>query len=202
MMSDNRFGTIIQIGDDLISEEVVTEYFACDYPKCKGICCVLGDSGAPLEEAETDQLERHYGEFSDLMSEEGRKAVDDKGFFCVDIEGDLVTTTAPGPDRREPCAYCLFEGENVFCSIERRWFEKKCSFRKPASCWLYPIRIKKSRSGGRLFNLDRQAMCRDAFEKGRREGTRVYQFLKEPLTELFGEDFYSALDAAAKHING
>ena len=45
-------------------------------------------------------------------------------------------------------------------------------------------------------------MCRDAFEKGRREGTRVYQFLKEPLTQLFGEEFYSALDSAAKHING
>lgn len=31
-MSDNRkFGTIFEIGDCLVSEEVITEYFACDY---------------------------------------------------------------------------------------------------------------------------------------------------------------------------
>ena len=29
-------GTIIQIDDCLISEEIFTEYFACDYEKCKG----------------------------------------------------------------------------------------------------------------------------------------------------------------------
>ena len=51
----NDFGTIIQIGDILVSEEVVTEFFACDYPVCKGICCVIGDSGAPLEEEELDE---------------------------------------------------------------------------------------------------------------------------------------------------
>ena len=39
-------GTIIQIDDCLVSEEVLTEYFACDYEKCKGCCCVIGDSGA------------------------------------------------------------------------------------------------------------------------------------------------------------
>ena len=30
------FGTIFEIGDCLVSEEVITEYFACDYAKCKG----------------------------------------------------------------------------------------------------------------------------------------------------------------------
>ena len=47
-----RHGTIIQIDDCLVSEEILTEYFACDYEKCKGCCCVIGDSGAPLEECE------------------------------------------------------------------------------------------------------------------------------------------------------
>ncbi|MBQ5528555.1 MAG: DUF3109 family protein, partial [Bacteroidales bacterium] len=39
-MGREDFGTIIQIGDILVSEEVVTEYFACDYEKCRGCCCV------------------------------------------------------------------------------------------------------------------------------------------------------------------
>ena len=36
-MSSN-FGNIIQIGDILVSTDVVTEYFACDYVKCHGQC--------------------------------------------------------------------------------------------------------------------------------------------------------------------
>ena len=38
-MLNDRFGTIVQIGDILVSEEVVSEYFACDYGVCKGRCC-------------------------------------------------------------------------------------------------------------------------------------------------------------------
>ena len=41
-----------------------------------------------------------------------------------------------------------------------------------------------------------------SFEKGKKEGIRVYQFLKEPIERYFGEDFYQAMDQAAKHING
>ena len=56
----SAFGTIIQIGDYLVSEEVVLEYFACDYEKCRGICCIEGDCGAPLEEYELPLVERDY----------------------------------------------------------------------------------------------------------------------------------------------
>ena len=28
------FGTIVEIGDILVSEDVILEYFACDYPVC------------------------------------------------------------------------------------------------------------------------------------------------------------------------
>ena len=76
-MKKRDFGTIIQIGDVLVSEDVVKEFFACDYEKCKGCCCIIGDSGAPLEESELDPLEEHYPAYSPLMSEAGRKAVDE-----------------------------------------------------------------------------------------------------------------------------
>lgn len=75
------FGTIIQIGEVLVSEDVVSEFFSCDYPVCKGACCIEGDSGAPLEEGELNALERAYPSFSHLMTEKGRKAVGEKGFF-------------------------------------------------------------------------------------------------------------------------
>ena len=197
---ENRFGTIIQIGDILVSEEVVTEYFACDYPVCKGCCCIIGDSGAPLEEAEVDELEKHYPEFSGLMRQQGKDQVDKDGFFIIDRDGDIVTPVVDGTGE---CAYTTFDGEgNCFCSIEKCYFAGTCSFRKPRSCWLYPIRVTKLRNGCQALNLHRWHLCKDAYEKGKRERIRVYEFLRDPLTTLYGKDFYDALCAAAAHING
>ena len=76
----------------------------------------------------------------------------------------------------------------------------RCSFRKPISCSLYPIRVKKLTGGGLALNVHHWDICRPAFEKGRREGVRVYEFLREPLTRRFGAEFYEALSAAAAHI--
>ena len=190
-MRREDFGTIIQIGDVLVSEDVVCEYFACDYPVCKGACCIVGDSGAPLEEEEIPGLERDYPSFSALMSEAGRSAAESSGFFAVDRDGDLVTPLVPGT---EECAFCRFEGDNCLCAIE------KAGLAKPVSCALYPIRVNKFRGGGMALNLHRWDICRCAFERGRREGIRVYQFLRGPLIRRFGPDFYDALCAAAKHL--
>ena len=192
-MGKGKFGTIIQIGDILVSEDVVEEYFACDYAKCRGACCIIGDSGAPMEEEETASVERDYPEFKDLMRPQGREAAESKGFFEIDRDGDIVTPLVEGSCE---CAYCHFgpAGE-CLCSIEMR------GLRKPVSCSLYPIRVTKLTGGGQALNLHRWEICADAFEKGRREHIRVYQFLKKPLSERYGEEFYEALDAAAKHLH-
>ncbi|MDE5732857.1 MAG: DUF3109 family protein [Bacteroidales bacterium] len=190
---------MIQIDDCLVSEEILTEYFSCDYGKCKGCCCVIGDSGAPMEECEAAAIEKNYKIFSPLMQEEGRAAVAAKGFFEIDSDGDMVTPLVPGS---EECAYTMFDEEgNCFCTMERCWFQGKGDFRKPISCWLYPIRITNLSNGTRALNLHRWDICKDAFEKGKKEKVRVYEFLREPIERFFGEEFYSALCEAAKRLN-
>lgn len=192
-------GTIIEIDDCLVSEEILTEYFACDYEKCKGCCCVIGDSGAPMEECEAGAIEKNYPIFSPIMTEAGRAAVASKGFFEIDMDGDMVTPLVPGS---EECAYTIFDEEgNCFCSMERCWFQGKGDFRKPISCWLYPIRITTLRNGMRALNLHRWHICQDAFAKGKKEKVRVYEFLREPIEHYFGDDFYQALCEAAKMLN-
>ncbi len=190
-MNQKDFGTIVEIGDVLVSEDVICEFFACDYPVCKGACCIVGDSGAPLEEDEIPALERDYPAFKHLVPEKGRTAAEASGYFAVDREGDLVTPLVPDT---EECAYCCFEGDNCLCAIE------KAGLSKPISCALYPIRVKKFRGGGMALNLHRWDICRCAFERGKREGIRVYQFLRGPLIRRFGPEFYEALDAAAQHL--
>ena len=112
-----KFGTIVQIGDILVSEEVITEYFACDYEVCRGACCIIGDSGAPMEESEPESIERDYPHFSHLMRAQGRDAVDKKGFFEIDRDGDIVTPLVEGSCE---CAYCHFlENGACLCAIEK-----------------------------------------------------------------------------------
>jgi len=186
------FGTIVEIGDILVSEEVITEFFACDYDSCKGACCIVGDAGAPVAVSELEGLERDWEMYSPLMLEAGREAVALNGFFEIDRDGDIVTPLVVGT---EACAYAHFtENGSCMCSIE------KCGCRKPISCSLYPIRVTKFKGGGEALNLHRWEICKCAFEKGRRDGIRVYQFLHKPLVQAYGESFYDALCAAASHI--
>ena len=43
---------MIQIEDTIVSFDIFVKKFCCDLAQCRGICCVEGDSGAPLEEDE------------------------------------------------------------------------------------------------------------------------------------------------------
>lgn len=187
-----EFGAIIQLGNVLVSEEVISEFFACDYAACRGRCCIEGDAGAPLKENEPCGLERDYPTFSPLMTERGRKAVETKGFFELDRDSELVTPVVEGS---QECAYTHFpQGGGCLCAIE------KSGRRKPLSCRLYPIRATDLTGGGLALNYHRWAICAAAEENGRKMGIRVFRFLRDVLTDEFGEEFYNGLEAAAKHL--
>ena len=186
---------ILQIGDCLVSTEILTEYFACDYAVCKGACCVAGDSGAPLEDCEPEALERNYNYYKDLMGGKGRSVVESLGFSVVDSDGDLVTPLVP---ETEECVYSSFDADgNCFCTVERCWMAGRGDFRKPISCWLYPIRVSVLGSGLMALNLHRWEICKCAFEKGKKEGIHVYEFLKDPIIRYFGKDFYNEMEEVA-----
>ena len=190
--------SIIQIGDILVSSEVLTEHFCCDYEVCRGACCIIGDSGAPLLESETAELERNYPRYEAWMSVEGRQKVESDGFFEIDVDGDLVTPLLHGS---EECAFTRFEGENCFCAIERAHCAGRCPFVKPISCRLYPIRASVLRNGLTALNLHRWVICRCAFEKGRKERVPVYKFLREPLIDAYGQAFYDELSSVAAALS-
>ena len=54
---------MIEIDDKIVSTDLLRECFACDLAACKGICCVEGNAGAPLEMDEVDTLEEEYPTF-------------------------------------------------------------------------------------------------------------------------------------------
>ncbi len=189
---------LLQIGDIILSTDIISEYFACDYDVCKGVCCIEGDSGAPMDILpdmdETAALSSEYGLYADMLSDEGRKVLSESGFSMRDRDGDLVTPLLPGSGE---CAFCHKDrSKGLSCAVEM------AGRVKPLSCSLYPVRVKILSSGLIALNLHRWNICRCAFEKGRKEGTRVYEFLKKPLTKAFGQDFYEALEIARREFEG
>lgn len=188
---------MIEIEDKIVSADLLRECFACDLGKCKGICCVEGNAGAPLEEDEVETLEREYPNYRPYMTAAGIEAVERQGFMVLDPDGDRTT---PLVDDAE-CAYAYEEHGVTLCAIEKAWAEDRTPFRKPISCHLYPIRLVRFSNGTVGLNYHRWSVCGPARTCGRRLGIPLYKALREPIVRRFGEAFYEALEAAADYLN-
>jgi len=186
---------MLQIGNAIVSLDVIEKKFICDFGKCKGACCIEGDSGAPLDEDEKAILEEIYPQIKEYLSEKGIAEIEKQGTSVIDFEGDLVT---PIINDKE-CVYTVFENGLALCGIEKAFLDGKISYRKPISCSLYPIRIEKYPEFDAV-NYDKWSICAPARELGFKMGTPVYKFLKEPLIRKYGEDWYKELEYAAENL--
>ena len=187
------------IDDKIVSSELFTVCFACDYAVCGGYCCIAGDAGAPLAADEPAEIESAWPEISGYMSAPGREAVGRKGFFEIDADGDMVTPLSP---YKGECAYaCIDDDGSCRCAIEKAYFAGRTEFRKPVSCQLYPVRVTKLTGGMTALNLHRWNICECAFAKGGRERIPAFRFLKDALCRAFGEGFYKDLEAAYSSLD-
>ncbi len=187
---------MFEIEGNIVSEQLLEECFACDLSRCKGICCVEGDAGAPLEEEELEILRREYEAYRPWMTAEGIAAVEARGFGVKDDDGEWTTPLVSGAE----CAYTYCEEGVTYCAIERAFREGRTTFPKPVSCHLYPIRLVRFPDGSVGLNYHRWSVCRPACENGRRLGIPVYRALREPIIRRFGEEFYKALEAAEEYL--
>ena len=180
---------ILEVDGVLISSEILTEHFCCDYEKCKGICCVEGDAGAPVTQDEVAGIEDALDTVWPMLSASAQSVIDQQGVCYNDKDGDLVTSIVRGRD----CVFTCYEGDNCLCALERAYRQGKTRFCKPVSCALYPIREKSFDNGLVGLNYNRWSVCKDAIEKGKALNLPVYKFLKEPLIRRFGEAWYDEL---------
>ena len=185
---------MIQIDDKLISEDLFSEEFVCNLAKCKGICCVEGDAGAPLDEDETKILDEIYPKIKSYLRPEGIQAIEEHGTYTLDFEGDLVTPLVNNAE----CAYVIFDEKGYTkCAIEKAYEDGVIDWQKPISCHLYPIRITEY-SNFSAINYHEWDICSDACTLGKELGVKVYQFLKKPLIRKYGEEFYQTLSEAVE----
>lgn len=177
---------MIQIKDTLISEDIFETCFVCDLGKCKGMCCVEGDAGAPLTHEEYEAIKDVLPEIWDDLLPKARELIEKQGIAYIDDDGELVTSIIKGRE----CVFTYFDADGVCrCAIDNAFREGKISVQKPISCHLYPIRLRKYDDFTAL-NYDRWSVCRPALRLGKKTGIKLYQFLKEPLIRKFGEEWY------------
>lgn len=190
---------MIAINNILISDEVVKEQFVCDLGKCKGACCVDGDAGARLEKEELQHINDAFEAVLPYLTDESKKEIDRQGRYVYDKEYGWVTPTIDS----KICVYGIVDKQGIVkCGIEQAYLDGKVTWKKPISCHLFPIIIKKSkRTTTEYVNYEpREDNCKAACALGKKLKVPVYQFLKEPLIRKFGQEFYEALDATANHL--
>lgn len=181
---------IMQVGDVLLSSDILTEFFCCDLDSCHGACCVEGDAGAPVTLDEVGELEQALDEAWPHLAAEAQSVIDRQGVVYTDRDGDLVTSIVGNKD----CVFTCHEKGCCLCALEKVFREGKTRWCKPISCSLYPIREKRFSNGMVGLNYHRWAICQDAVTLGRKKNIRIYQFLKEPLIRRFGEAWYKQLE--------
>lgn len=192
---------MIAIDQVLVSDEIVEEQFVCNLSRCKGGCCEDGDAGAPLEKAELAELNKAFSVIESYMTPEGIEEVKRSGLYYYDRSFGWVTPTLNGA----LCAYGRKDANGVIlCAIEQAYLEGKIQWKKPISCHLFPIRIKKSRKDPDIEYLNyepRQDLCQSACSLGKELKVPVFTFVKDALIRKYGTEFFEALTAAADRLN-
>ncbi len=183
---------MIQIDNTIVSLDLFTERFACDLQACRGICCVEGNAGAPLDSHEEALLEQEYSNYAPFMTPQGIEAVRQQGVAVLDFEGDLTTPLVNDAE----CAYTITENGVTWCAIEKAWSQGKTPFRKPISCHLYPIRLVKLSNGMTGLQYHRWDVCRC----NAAQAQPIFRTLREPIVRRFGQAYYDALEEAETEL--
>ncbi len=180
---------MIVVEHTIVSDDIANVCFVCDLKQCKGACCVEGDAGAPIEAEEISFIEDNIDSIIPFMKKDGVVVINRIGVFDYDSDGNYVT---PLINDKE-CAFTIFENGIAKCAIEEAYNKGKSDFRKPISCFLYPLRITEHEDY-EAVNYHKWSVCDCALKKGKKMKVPVYKFLKVPLIEKYGKEWYEKLE--------
>lgn len=188
---------MFKVKNTILSDDIATAQFACDLPRCKGACCVVGDAGAPVAKEEIPALHKAYEK---LKSELRKEAVE-----VAERDGVVIGTQKTGYEistiESEECIFVKYDENKVaYCAIQQAYFEGRLGWEKPISCHLFPVRLKKI-AGFDYANYEYvPKLCSVACERGKDENIYLAEFLEKPLVRRYGEKWFSSFIEACKEI--
>jgi hypothetical protein len=169
-----------------IVENIPNVLFACDLLKCKGACCTMpGARGAPLREDELEEIEKAYPVVRKYLSFRHKDTIEERG-LVQGRKGDYTTQVV----QNQACVFAFFEDDIAKCAFEKAYQKGEIVWRKPISCHLFPIRV--SPGPDERLRFENIAECQPALARGIRERTWLSDFLEDPLSRAFGQDWYQA----------
>jgi hypothetical protein len=175
------------VGNALLEDDLLDARFACELEACRGACCCLeGGRGAPLADDEVIEIERAYPVVRDWLPPEHRAAIERAGLVDGG-PGSFATTCI----EERACVFVYYEGTVARCSFERAYLDGRISWRKPLSCHLFPIRVRRIHHDA--LHYEQLPECLSGRVRGKREGIRLTSFLQEPLTRAYGGQWYAEL---------
>ncbi len=196
-MSAESILIMFQIGKTIISEEILENDFVCNLSACKGVCCIDGNAGAPLEDEETEILVDVYSDVKPFLRPEGIAAIEKQGAFVKGEDGEWETPLVNDSE----CAYVVFDEKGTAkCGLEEAYDQGATSWKKPVSCHLYPIRVREY-TELTAVNYHKWEICDPACTLGSELKVPIYKFVKEALIRKFGHSWYTELELVAEeHI--
>lgn len=185
---------MMQIDKTLVSDDLLEKEFVCNLQQCKGACCVEGEAGAPLEESELKELEKNFEAIRPYLNQKGLAEIDKQGLYVKGWDGEWETPIIDGKE----CVYTVFDDRgHAACGIEKAYLDRKIDWKKPISCHLYPVRVQQY-SEFAAVNYHHWQICSAACSLGEQLKVPVYKFVQEALIRKFGQDWYNAIEKAAK----
>ena len=176
------------VGEAIIDDEVREATFCCDLGVCKGACCCIeGGRGAPLEDTELREITAAFPVVSSYLRDASIATLQVAGLY-EGAPGDFATPCVEGRE----CAYVYFDKGIARCSFERAHQEGKIAWRKPLSCHLFPIRIRRFSED--FVRYEKIEECEGGRDYGEAEQIRLHVFLKDPLIRKYGRAWYETLD--------
>lgn len=178
---------LINIGNKIVDRDIVSKHFACDLEKCKGACCTMkSDYGAPLQVMEIAEIGRNLDSILEFLPEINQREIRENDFW-EEHDGMVMTRSINHRD----CVFVYYENGIAKCGIEKAYFNKRSDFRKPISCFLFPIRVGSF--GGDVLKYEEYSECKPALELGKRKNITIAEFCKDSLTTAFGKEWYRKL---------
>lgn len=181
--------SFVSVDSVLVDREVLHAEFHCDLGKCKGVCCVEGELGAPLSPLEARRLERLPEAVIRMLPEKNIRYLRRHGGVEV-YRGEQYTRTISGRE----CVYAFVSDGVTLCAIETAYREGMVDFDKPLSCRLFPLRVDR-KFGLEHLTYERRHICLAARELGRERQTRLLDYIEKALESVYGREWVATLKA-------
>jgi len=175
-----------------ISSEILTARFVCNISQCKGMCCCEGECGAPIEYDEIEILQSTFNETLPYLRKEAINKIKAEGLWKRNIWGGYEISLCDDAC----CIYACEKNQTVVCAIERAWKDGKIGFRKPISCHLYPIRVRKFGIFEGLV-YEHWDICQFYNDE---KAPLLFEFVSEALERKYGRGFVEKLRKMAQKL--